>query len=287
MKPKLFALILATIGALVGVVLIMGTATAAIPSPTTPYPNVPINNTVCLAQAIQVQQAQNTYDNALANYNRTLQLYRRNAASAYELRTDQAKVDAAGIALNDAKYAQAKCQNTAAAPANQNCVNLTLELNRLIDDLAYTQDLQGIATANYRMAQALYNQRAMSLQEYQGFQTAYNNAVLQTQLVQQQIADQRKLTTAANCPNVDRPAPVCNTPKANQLAYQGDAVIPTGTATPTTDTVVPTTDTVIPTTDTTTPTDTTTTTQTWTDPSTDTWTDTTTPDTCTTSTPTP
>jgi hypothetical protein len=283
-KPKLFALMFAAVGALVGVVMLMGTATAAIPSPTTPYPNVPINNAVCLAQAIQVQQAQNTYNNALAVYNRTLTLYRRNAASAYELRTSQAAVDTAGIALNDLKYAQATCQNNAAAPANQNCVNLTLELNRLVDDLAYTQDLQGIATANYRMAQTLYNQRAMSLQEYQGFQTAYQNAVLQTQLVQQQITDQRTKTTAAKCPNVDRPAPVCN--KANTgshvLAYLGDVSVgPTDTAT-----VVPTTDSVTPTTDPTT-TAPTSTTPTWTDPTDDTWTDTTTPDTCTSSTPTP
>jgi hypothetical protein len=269
-KLKLFALILAAIGALVGVVLIMGgAATAAIPGQTTPYPNVPINAAVCQAQAIQVQQAQNTYNNALANYNRTLQLYRRNAASAYQLRTDQAAVDTAGIALNDAKYAQATCQNNAAGPANQNCVNLTLELNRLIDNLAYTQDLQGIATANYEMARRLYAQRAMSLQEFQSFQTAYQNAVLQTQLVQQQITDQRARTTAAGCQNVDRPAPVCNKkPRSNNLSYLGNAAaVATGTVTPTS-TVTPTT--------TTTPTPT----PTWTDPE-DTWTDTTTPDTCT------
>jgi hypothetical protein len=271
-KPKLFALTLAAIGVLIGVVVLTmgGAATAAIPSPTTPYPNVTINPAVCQAQAIQVQQAQNTYNNALANYNRTLQLYRQNAASAYQLRTDQAAVDAAGIALNDAKYAQATCQNNAAAPADRNCINLALELNRLIDNLAYTQDLQGIATANYQMAQRLYAQRAMSLQEFQSFQTAYQNAVLQTQLVQQQITDQRARTTAAGCQNVDRPR-VCN--NSGNSFYLGKA------AAVSTETVIPTA--------TVTPTGTTTSTPTWTDPE-DTWTDTTTPDTCiptTTSTP--
>jgi hypothetical protein len=93
-------------------------------------PSAIVPPAVCQAEAIRVQQAQNTYNNALANYNRTLQVYRRNAASADELRTDQAAVDTAGIALNDAKYAQATCQNNAAAPANRNCVNLTLELSR-------------------------------------------------------------------------------------------------------------------------------------------------------------
>jgi hypothetical protein len=263
-------MLFAAIGTLVGVVLIVrGAATAAIPSTTTPYPNVPINGAVCQAEAIRVQLAQNTYNNALANYNRTLQVYRRNAASAYELRTDQAAVNAAGIALNDAKYAQATCQNNAAAPANRNCVNLTLELNRLIDNLAYTRDLQGIATANYQMAQRLYAQRAMGLQEFQSFQTASQNAVLQTQLIQQLITDQRARTTAAGCQNVDRPAPVCNKPDSNNLPYQDNAVdTPTGTTVPTS-TVTPTTTTPPPTT----------TTPTWTDPE-DTWTDTTTPETC-------
>ena len=261
-----------------------GVATAAIPSPTTPYPNVAINPAVCLAQAIQVQQAQNTYNNALANYNRTLQLYRQNAASAYQLRTDQAAVDAAGIAWNDAKYAQATCQNNAAAPADRNCINLTLELNRLIDNLAYVQDLQGIATANYQMAQRLYAQRAMSLQEYQSFQTAYQNAVLQTQLVQQQITDQRARTTAAGCQNVDRPAPVCNdSVNVNKVAYLGEAAAVSTETFTSTETVIPTetstpTETVIPT-ETSTPTETTSSTPTWTDPE-DTWTDTTSPDTC-------
>jgi hypothetical protein len=274
-KPKLFALLFAAIGALVGVVVIVrGAATAAIPSTTTPYPNVPINGAVCQAEAIRVQQAQNTYNNAMANYTRTLQVYRRGAASAYELRTDQAAVDAAGIALNDAKYAQATCQNNAANPANKNCVNLTLELNRLIDNLAYTRDLQGIATANYDMARRLYARSAMSLQEFQSFQTAYQNAVLQTQLIQQLITDQRARTTAAGCQNVDRPAPVCDRNKRATSDRQGDAVtIPTGTAAPTS-TVAPTTTTTVPTTTTTT-----TTTPTWTDPE-DTWTDTTTPETC-------
>jgi hypothetical protein len=287
-KSRLFALVLSAIAVLAGVVALTmgGTASAAIPSPTTPYPSVAINPAVCLAQAIQVQQAQNTYDNALANYNRTLQLYRRNAASAYQLRTDQAAVDVAGIALNDAKYAQATCQNNAAAPADRNCINLTLELNRLIDNLAYTQDLQGIATANYQMAQRLYAQRAMSLQEFQSFQTAYQNAVLQTQLVQQQITDQRARTTAAGCQNVDRPARVCNnSTDSSNLSYLGKAAaVPTDTAIPT-ETVTPTE--IVTPTDTVTPTGTSTSTPTWTDPE-DTWTDTTTPDTCipmTTSTP--
>ena len=267
MKLKLLALISAALGALAGIVLIMGgAATAAIPSTTTPYPNVAINPNVCQVEAIRVQQAQNTYNNALANYNRTLQVYRRGAASAYELRQDQAAVDAAGIALNDAKYAQATCQNNAANPANKNCVNLTLELNRLIDNLAYTRDLQGIADANYQMARRLYAARAMSLQEYQSFQTAYNNAVLQTQLVQQQIADQRTRTTAAGCQNVDRPAPVCNQPNANPLPFKAaDTTIPTSTGVPTTTTTV-----TLPTT---------TTAPTWSDPE-DTWTDTTTAETC-------
>jgi hypothetical protein len=67
-KPKLFALLLAALIVLAGVVLILrGAATAAIPSSTTPYPSVAINPAVCQAEAIRVQQAQNTYNNAMAH----------------------------------------------------------------------------------------------------------------------------------------------------------------------------------------------------------------------------
>jgi outer membrane protein TolC len=166
-----------------------------------------INTNVCKAEAIKVQQAQLAYNQAVADYNRTLQLFNRGAAAAQDVRNAQGKVDTAAIALNTAKYAEAACQNNAANPANKDCVNLSLELNRLIDELAITQDQEAIAKANYDAATILFNKNAISAQEYQQIKTAYDTAKLQTQLIQQQITDQRAKTTAANCKNVDRPAP--------------------------------------------------------------------------------
>jgi multidrug resistance efflux pump len=213
-----------------GIVLIAGMATAATPAPTTPYPTVPINTNVCKAEAIKVAQAQLAYDQAVADYNRTLQLFNRNAASAQDLRNAQGKVDTTAIALNTAKYAQATCQNNAANPANKDCVNLSLELNRLIDELAITQDQEAIAKANYDAAAILFNRNAISAQEYQQIKTAYDTAKLQTQLIQQLISDQRAKTTAANCKNVDRPAP---TPTPTTPAPTSTTPAPTSTPTTT------------------------------------------------------
>jgi hypothetical protein len=206
-KAKIIAMLTVTAALVTGIVLIAGLATAATVAPTSPYPSVPINTNVCKAEAIKVAQAQLAYNQAVADYNRTLQLFNRGAASAQDLRNAQGKVDTAAIALNTAKYAEATCQNNAANPAGKDCVNLSLELNRLIDELAITQDQEAIAKANYDAATILFNRNAISAQEYQQIKTAYDSAKLQTQLIQQLISDQRAKTTAAGCKNVDRPAP--------------------------------------------------------------------------------
>jgi hypothetical protein len=171
----------------------------------------------------------------IADYNRTLQLFNRGAAAAQDVRNAQGKVDTAAIALNTAKYAEATCQNHAANPANKDCVNLALELNRLIDELAITQDQEAIAKANYDAATILFNKNAISAQEYQQIKTAYDTAKLQTQLIQQQITDQRAKTTAANCKNVDRPAPpptsTTPAPTSTTPAPTSTTPVPTSTTT--------------------------------------------------------
>jgi hypothetical protein len=226
-KARIFAVLSTVVALITGIVLV---ATAASPAPTTPYPTVPINTNVCKAEAIKVQQAQLTYNQAVANYNRTLQLFNKAAASAQDLRNAQGAVDTAAIGLNTAKYAEATCQNNAANPADKDCVNLALELNRLIDELAITQDQEAIAKANYDAATILFNKNAISAQEYQQITTAYNTAKLQTQLIQQLIADQRAKTTAANCKNVDRPAPP---PTSTTPAPTSTTPAPTSTPTTT------------------------------------------------------
>jgi len=240
-KAKLFAVLATAVALVTGIVLIAGMATAATPSPTTPYPTVTINTNVCKAEAIKVQQAQLAYNQAVADYNRTLQLFNRGAAAAQDVRNAQGKVDTAAIALNTAKYAEATCQNNAANPADKACVNLSLELNRLIDELAITQDQEAIAKANYDAATILFNKNAISAQEYQQIKTAYDTAKLQTQLIQQQITDQRAKTTAANCKNVDRPAPppTSTTPAPTSTT-------PAPTSTPTTTSPTPITSSPIP-----------------------------------------
>jgi outer membrane protein TolC len=175
------------------------------------------------------------YNQAVADYNRTLQLFNRGAAAAQDVRNAQGKVDTAAIALNTAKYAEATCQNNAANPANKDCVNLSLELNRLIDELAITQDQEAIAKANYDAATILFNKNAISAQEYQQIKTAYDTAKLQTQLIQQQITDQRAKTTAANCKNVDRPAPP---PTSTTPAPTSTTPAPTSTPTTTSPTPI-------------------------------------------------
>jgi hypothetical protein len=249
-KAKFFAVLSTVVALITGIVLV---ATAATPAPTTPYPTVPINTNVCKAEAIKVQQAQLAYDQAVANYNRTPQLFNKNAASAQDLRNAQGAVDTAAIALNTAKYAEATCQNTAANPANVACVNLALELNRLIDELAITQDQEAIAKANYDAATILFNKNAISAQEYQQITTAYKNAQLQTQLIQQLITDQRAKTTAANCKNVDRPAPppTSTTPAPTSTTPTSTTPVPTSTtpvptSTPTTTDPTPITSSPIP-----------------------------------------
>jgi hypothetical protein len=206
-RSRTLAKFLAAVSAVVAALVLAGTAVAAIPSPTTPYPTVKVDPKVCLVEAIKVEQALVKYDDAVATYRRILKLAGTGAASAESLRNAQAAVDNAGIALNDANYAQATCQNTTAAPADKDCINLALELNRLIDNLAYTKDLEAIAAANYQAALKLQANGAISAEDFQAYKTNYKLAQLQTKLVTQQIADQRAKTTAAKCKDVDRPTP--------------------------------------------------------------------------------
>jgi hypothetical protein len=262
----------AAFAALIGIVVLLATmATAAVPSPTRPYPNVAINPNVCLAEAIKVQQAQIKYNAALQTYKTTLDLARRGVASLLELRTDQAALDNAGIALNDAKYAEATCQNNAAAPRNKDCVNLALELNRLIDNLAYTKDLEALAAANYQMARQLLARNAISPADFRAYQTLYQLAQLQTKLVTQQIADQRKKIADAKCTDTERPTPTStSTTTPTQTCAAANVAAPTSTivSPPPDDSCIPTwtepctftpdptpTDTSIPTDTPTTPTD--------------------------------
>ncbi|GHJ47592.1 hypothetical protein Cs7R123_49340 [Catellatospora sp. TT07R-123] len=205
MRTRIATLAAAVAALTTAAMLVVGIAAADPVPPSTPFPAVSVNPDVCKAEKIRVDQAQLRYNQALATYNRVLEAYRRGAASAQELRNAQKAVDEAALALNNARYAQAVCQNNAANPANKDCVNIALELNRLLDELAITKDLEALAKAYFEAAQYAYDHGAMSVEEYERIKTAYELAKLQTQLIEQLIADQRARAAAAGCKDVERP----------------------------------------------------------------------------------
>ena len=203
----------AVIGAVVaatltGLVLSFAAAAASSPppGPTTPYPPVASNPDKCKVERIQVAQAQLNYDSALENYRRILELYSRGAASASEVRSARESLDRAALALTNARYAEATCQNNA-KPNPDNCVNLNLELNRLLDELAITKDLEAIAKENYESAKRAYDQGALSAEEMRRAQLAYEQAKLQTQLIEAKIEEARKRLQDARCEVKERPLP--------------------------------------------------------------------------------
>lgn len=224
MRSRLLAILSALAVTATGIVLLSSAAVAAPPpTPTDPYPAVPINQNVCRAEKIKVDQAKLLYDQALRDYERAVAGGNAGVVSAQERRRLRKALGEASIALNSARYAQAKCQNTAANPANRNCVDLTLELNRLVDELVITRDLEQTAKEEAEAAAALRAAGTISQEEYQRAVTAYEVAKLQTQYVEQLIADQRVKTTAANCQNVDRPAPPPATPAPSSPAPSSPA----------------------------------------------------------------
>ncbi len=248
MKTKLIAAVSAGVAAVAVVTLIAGVATAGVGSPTSPYPNVPINPKVCKVQAADVKAAQAAYNEALANYKSWLNLFNRTppAASRYQLNTAQQALDKAVIALDNARYAQATCQNNAANPKDKVCVNLALELNRLLDELPVTQDLQAIAADNLNMALKLwaYVPPRISATALNADKAAYAAAVAATEKLEAQIENQEKAVSEAGCKNAVRPKP---TPTKSSTTPSSPSPSPSRSGSPTsTPTPMPSTTTAIP-----------------------------------------
>ena len=242
MKTRLFAVLSGTAVLLTGIVLLAGIAAAAPPAPTTPYPDVTIKVGVCPEEALTSEQSVGDYGTALDTYNKALLAVQRGVGAAQDLRDAQQALDNATIALINAKYAEATCQNNAAKPEDKDCVNLALELNRRIDKLAITQDLEAIAKDNYATAQALNAQNIISDTDLKKAANAYQKAQAQTKLDGIAVDKQRALTTAAECKDVNRPAPA---PPPRPVTTPTDT--PTNTDIPTTTDTPPTsTDTSIP-----------------------------------------
>jgi hypothetical protein len=210
-RARLIVMLSAVTASMTGIVLTAGMAVAAPVPPTAPYPTVPVPAVAgaCKDEQLTVAQAQLLYNQAIAVYNRALKAANNGAGSAQAARDAQKAADDAAITLNTAKYAQAACRNTAGnlAAADKNCVSLALEFNRLVDELAITQDLQDVAKQNLDAAALSLAANVISQEDYDAIKTVYEVAELQTQKIQLRSTKQGKTATDAGCKNVDRPVP--------------------------------------------------------------------------------
>jgi hypothetical protein len=199
--------------ALTGLVVSIAAAASSSPpppGPTTPYPPVPSNPDKCQVERILVAQAQLSYNAALEHYNRILEAFAKGGANEADVRAARAALDRAALALINARYAEAVCQNNATNPGNpnpDNCVNLNLELNRLLDELAITKDLEAIAKANYEAAKRAFEQGAISPEQLRQAELAYELAKLQTKLIEARIEQARERLRNAGCEETVRPSP--------------------------------------------------------------------------------
>jgi multidrug resistance efflux pump len=193
------------------VILVLTAATAVAVAapvpPKAPYPDVPANADVCKVEKLEIQKQQAKYDQAKGDYDRTVALYQRGAASIETLEKAEAALHNAELALNNAKYAEAACRNKAG--------DLSLELNRLIDELAIRKELERLARNAYDRALNLARTGSISAEELAAAKTAWQVAVIERQQVEQKITDQRA-AIAANpaCRDYpsERPTPTSTTP---------------------------------------------------------------------------
>ena len=190
-------------------------ALAAPITPTDPYPNVPANPDVCQVEKLEIQKAQNEYNTAKDDYARVLELWRRGSAAIGDVRAADRAVQLAGIKLNNAKYAEAKCRNEKGNDPKKVCIDLSLELNRLTDELAMRKVLEQLASDDYAAGLELARKGAISPSDLAKLKLAYDNAVLDRKQVEQKIKDQ-KAAIAANPACTDypseRPTPTSTTP---------------------------------------------------------------------------
>ena len=221
--------------------------------PTTPYPAVPANPDVCKVEKLDVQKAQLIYDQAKTNYDRIKRLFDQGAASAAEVRAAETALANAAIALSNAKYAEAACRNNKGNDPNKVCIGLSLELNRLIDELAQRQELERIARANYDAVLQAASHGAASPEEVESAKLAWQLAQIERQKVEQKIADQRD-AIAANpaCRDFpsERPTPTSTTPPTTTQPTSTQPTTTPPTTQPTTppdpsSSVIPTSGTVI------------------------------------------
>ncbi|MGX7826074.1 hypothetical protein ACTG9Q_13375 [Actinokineospora sp. 24-640] len=199
------------------IVLIVG-ATVAMAAPvpsTSPYPEVPANAEACQAEKLEVQRQQLLADQARTDYDRAKRLYERGAGSLADLRAAERALHLATIALNNAKYAEAACRNRQGNDPKKACVELSLELNRLLDEKALRKALEDLAKAEYDTILRLYNQGAASASEVERARLAWELAKIDSAQLDLKITAAKKaLADNPACkdyPSI-RPTPTSTTP---------------------------------------------------------------------------
>lgn len=129
-------------------------AAAAPVPPTTPFPDVPANATVCLDQKDNIARQQIMYTYAKAAYDRSNKGNNAGVGAQAELRAAERALHLVEIALNQANYDEAACRNDQGNAANKACIALALQYNRLIDEAPIRAALEALAKADYDAAVA-------------------------------------------------------------------------------------------------------------------------------------
>jgi hypothetical protein len=249
MKTKLIAAVSAGAAAVAAVTLIASVTAVAAPevppppTPTVPYPAVPKSDD-CEVEASKVDKPQDIYDFWKNRYNKYLDLYYQNKFSQKDLYAIRESLDAAIIALDDARYALAKCQNDTTAKSK--CVDLNLGLNQLLDELPVYEDLQMIAQFNYDGVLALFNAHKASEEQLEEAAALLKVAKDNTNLQNVKIKSQKKALAKANCtadprpPALPKPTPTkSSTPTSSPSPSPTTSRSPTPTPRPSTTTPVP------------------------------------------------
>lgn len=139
---------------LLPIVILLGVATGVMAAaepiePTTPYPPPAAGAPACAAKGLAVQEAQAEYKYAKSMYELEKELYDAGTGSPSSLWGADKELQVAGIALNEAKYAELVCRNEKGKAEDKVCVGLALQLNKLIDELSMRKALGTGANREY------------------------------------------------------------------------------------------------------------------------------------------
>jgi len=211
-------------------------AVAAPMPPTTPFPDVPANATVCLDQKDNIERQQIMYTYAKAVYDRANRANLAGAGAQADLRAAERALHLVEIALNKAKYDEAVCRNDQGNAANKVCVALALEYNRLVDEAPIRAALEALAKADYDAAVAGQNAGAGDADTVDRTKRDWDLSKLDTGQNARWITEARaKITGNPACQgfSFDRPQPA-PPPREVPTSAPQPTDVPTATTPPTT-----------------------------------------------------